>query len=1239
MSSRKKAEIYEPGLLMRLPPDEVRNTLLMSAGLLLSALILSGAGIVTPTFLSYGEYYRLGVLPLALGSFSIYFICLLIFSGIRPWRDVVLTLSLGLVSGGLYLMLVPYTGPVEVKFDVQLGIMQMAMGVFAIPLLLSGLRDADVEKREQTQRLLAISALILATFLSVSGVMSLTDLLHPATFDAVLFRFDQVLGFQASVVLAGYMNQIPWLKISAMASYKYLPLGFAILYALQFRYPSRRHVDLLGFWIISTVCVLIVYHLVPVSGPHYLFGSNFPFKLPALDKIPGVAVIIPPAPRNGVPSMHFGWAFGFWLASFWLRPLWIRAGFTVLLLLNVFATLATGEHYLLDLVVAIPFVVAVYALCLKGVCVATARRVAIQSAVLFALWLVFLRFGLSLAESAPWLLWGAITFTVGLAFVALRRLALSSADDVLMTENGAPPPRAKMVRELWLIAGLFVFSGFSGLVYEVVFAKSLALVFGSTAVATYTVLATYMGGMSIGAWIGGGLQEKIGRPLVAYAICEVAIGVYCALTPLFFPWMQSFYVAVAGGVDPSSQSLLFLRIGLGAVVLLFPTVLMGMTMPFLVRHFSDRQEQLGVSVAILYATNTLGAALGALLTGYLVIPALGIRGTTLLAAALNLLVALLAIKLFKRFGRAGDLRAVPRVVEGRVVEGCEAGSTTRKSLGWVALAVLTVGGGITLALETSYIHLLAVVAGNSAYAFALMLFTFLLGLSAGAIAVKRLLYRSLPLAELLSWLEYGLALVILLGVFSWEIIPGYFADYAYYPKVLSFAEREFIRGVVCWLAMFPPAVLIGAIYPVAMECVGQAFPERKVRMLGYAMALNTFGNIAGVILCGFWLLPMLGALNSIHVLAWTATLLAIIVAVAGKPRRKAWAFAPLPLVLLVFFGQPKEFDYTALASGANVYFAKQGFGDAIDHSESLDGGLTTVSVASDSDGHVIKTLLTNGKFQGNDAEQGEVKAQVGLALVPLLHSRERERALVIGYGTGMSARTLHDAGFGKMDIVELSADMMRMADQHFETVNKGVSKAPGVTVHVTDGRNFLLLNQASYDVVSMEISSIWFAGAASLYNREFYSLVKQRLKPEGVLQQWIQLHHLRTEDLVSVLATLRTEFRYVWFYYIGGQGILIASNSDRSVPDQRNVDTLNTTDSLRPLLSLYGDDARVLIDTVIASPDTIDRLLGSFGVASERLISSDNNLYLEYATPRGNALSSGASVNANLDFLRKFRKE
>jgi spermidine synthase len=448
--------------------------------------------------------------------------------------------------------------------------------------------------------------------------------------------------------------------------------------------------------------------------------------------------------------------------------------------------------------------------------------------------------------------------------------------------------------------------------------------------------------------------------------------------------------------------------------------------------------------------------------------------------------------------------------------------------------------------------------------------------------------------------------------------------------------REVVRGVVCWLAMFPPAVLIGAIYPIAMECIGRANPTRAIRSLGQAAALNTVGNIAGVLIGGFVLLPYLGAMRSIQLLAVVCMLLgAITLWQAGATRRWiGWVPAGIALAMLIL--QPSSFDYTKLSMGSNVYFSPQQWGKVIDHAESTDGGLTSVTLREEPGLPPLRTLLTNGKFQGNDSNEGEMRAQIGFALAPLLHIPHRNDALVIGYGTGASSRVIQEAGFAKLDIVELSADIVRMANKHFPGINGGVTERNGVKTHITDGRNFLLLQSGRYDLIGMEISSIWFAGAASLYNREFYALAKQRLQPHGVLQQWMQLHHVTPLDVTRILASIRSEFKFVWLYLIGGQGIIVASNDQSAAPTAHNIELLRRTSSLQPILGILGTDPIGLLDALLLDPSGTDKLLTSFGLPIAYWISTDDNLRLEYDTPKGNAFDSAKSFIGNVNFIKKF---
>jgi spermidine synthase/MFS family permease len=781
---------------------------------------------------------------------------------------------------------------------------------------------------------------------------------------------------------------------------------------------------------------------------------------------------------------------------------------------------------------------------------------------------------------------------------------------------------SKRLTQYQIIFIMFVMSGFAGLMYQVLFTKALALVFGSTSTATYTVLATYMGGMAIGAWLGGLFAFRLKNPIRTYGFCELGIAAFCALTPLLFVVIRAIYIDWAGDLAPDHTALLLYRVLLGGVCLLVPTILMGMTLPILARHFELSDVSLGRSVGYLYAANTVGAATGALLTGYLILPGLGVSSTTLLAVALNALIALFAFKLAKD-SKVQD-------VIGKAQSTSELGLTTTKSIAMLAFVILTVGGFVTLGLEVLYVHLLAVVAGNSTYAFALMLFAFLIGLSAGSEVARRLLVGVKSLLQPLLWLEVGLCVVVLVGLFIWQAIPDYFAGFAQYPLARSFAEREVVRGLVCLLVMIPPAFFIGALYPVCMEAIGGYFVRRRTTALGWGASLNTVGNILGVLIVGFVCLPSLGALNTLYLLAAIVTLLSLIVGAMALTTDKFRVGLAFSVLLVAFLFAPKSFDYTKLSTGANVYFHAQPYGTVVDHAESVDGGLTTVAVRDDGQGNEITTLLTNGKFQGDNGRGHEMRAQAGFALVPLMYTVQRNSALVIGYGTGVSSRVIYDAGFDHLTLLDLSKDIVRLADRYFADVNKGVSSAEKVDTYITDGRNYLMLDDKQYDLISMEISSIWFAGAASLYNQEFYELVKARLADKGVFQQWVQLHRISKQDIFYILNTLHTVFPNVWLYEVGGQGILIASE-DYLAPSVAALELVQSSDSLAEIVDLYQNGVSEVLDGCLMGPSEIDRMVSQLG--ADRLVSTDNNMYLEHSTPKGNVREYGASIRENLEFL------
>jgi spermidine synthase len=318
-----------------------------------------------------------------------------------------------------------------------------------------------------------------------------------------------------------------------------------------------------------------------------------------------------------------------------------------------------------------------------------------------------------------------------------------------------------------------------------------------------------------------------------------------------------------------------------------------------------------------------------------------------------------------------------------------------------------------------------------------------------------------------------------------------------------------------------------------------------------------------------------------------------------------------------------------MTSGANVYFTAGPPPEAIEMvREDVHGGVTTVARRG-----AVRTMYTNGKFQGDDG--AEMAAQRRFAHFPSLFVRSFDRALVVGLGTGTTLGAIAQYPWKRIDVAEISPSIVEASRRFYSPQALGALDDPRVRLELNDGRNLLLVTTEPYDLITMELSSIWFAGASSLYSREFYGLVRDRLAPGGVLQQWVQLHHLRRRELAAIIHTLRGAFPHVALFVGGAQGILVASG-EPLVASAARLDALEKRPSLEATLG--GVRMTDLLGELVTSEEDLDRFVAESADADGPVpISTDDNLYLEYATPKGNVLNYDTSLRATLELLEGYR--
>ena len=802
------------------------------------------------------------------------------------------------------------------------------------------------------------------------------------------------------------------------------------------------------------------------------------------------------------------------------------------------------------------------------------------------------------------------------------------APDSAVSNSRTSEPSGSSAPPFSLTLALFVLSGATGLVDQLCFSKYLSYIVGSTAYAVSAVLAAFMTGLAIGAHWGGKASPRVARPLRAYGLLELVVAIAVAATPFAFHLITPLYANLARSMPNSLIALSVLRwlVALGVVVV--PTMAMGATLPLLSRSFDTgestpeaaalREKRLGA----LYAINTLGGALGALGAAYLILPALGVDGTVFASACGSALVGALALLFAGRARVNAPLRGA-REELGYDNAQHEPSAAEARPLFFLAFA----SGSLVFAAEVVFTHLLALIIGNSAYAFGLILAVFLSCLSVGASraawAQRRFGDAALPLGLALSGLGLALSLP------AWDKLPYFFDNTG--EVLTSFAAREATRGVASFVMLVIPTTLMGLTFPLLLQRAARY--AHVGRWVGRLTAINTLGAVLGSLLTGYWFLPWLGSQRSLLAIALAFAGCSLFVSgwVKGGARKPLFGAAALTLLCA---GLAPRWDLALLTSGTNVYFEGYQAPDSIlMMREDVHGGVTTVT-----DTKGVRTLYTNGKFQGNTG--WEMNAQRFFAHYPSLFVKDYRDLLVIGLGTGTTLGTLAGYPWRTIDVAEISPSILLAARTYFTGPNLGAIADPRVTIHHADGRNFILVQEQRYDLISMELSSIWFAGAASLYSKEFYGLVHQRLKPNAVFQQWVQLHHVRPRDFATILHTLRQEFGHVTLFYGGGQGILVASDAPL-VTSRARIEALERTPRVaatipgqRPLLTL--------LDDVLVSDAGLDHFLADqareAGEPVERMISSDENLYLEYATPRGNVLPWSAREDLVAD-LRRYHDE
>ena len=707
-----------------------------------------------------------------------------------------------------------------------------------------------------------------------------------------------------------------------------------------------------------------------------------------------------------------------------------------------------------------------------------------------------------------------------------------------------------MTKSFKVISFCFILSGATGLIYEVLWARMLGLVFGATTLAVSTVLAAFMGGLALGSALAGKLAPRIQKPLSTYGLMEIGIAVYALLVPLLFRWVDHVYVLIWQQLHPGYFAFSLWRFFLSGLVLLVPTTLMGATLPVLAVAIVRSSASDSNSVTRLYACNLAGAILGTLVAGFVLLPVLGIRMTIVVAAVLNVLVGVIAVSLQRR-----TKLDAPRVTVAKSI------ATTDHDKFWLFAALAS--GFVTISTQVSWTRILTMIIGSSTYAFSIVVALFLIGLAIGAWLVART-DRSQALRLTILKVEVLTAIGIVLSLFVLNKTPAVLVTIGLKFQIASWIGLLLLQIFCATLLILVPAVLMGMVMPLVLVWAGSS-PAR----VGRTYAINTIGAIAGAFVTGFLLIPKT---STRFTLLFAATCCLAVACVAYRPAeptrdpalKRALAIGLIPFLMMLLFVVAPPMNLADLSIGAYdslvrvLAKTREEYSDQTDPEQRQEahellmyreGPTATVSVRRDQN---TLSMAINGRTNASDSAF-DMPTQVMLGRLPVLIAPKIENGLIIGYATGITVGAMLQSPVQSVTCVELEPATIE-ASRYFEHVNNHPLNDPRLKVIIDDARTFLRVTPNRYDMIVSEPSHPWVPGVANLFTQEFFELGRDRLNDEGVFVQWVQIYQLSTESLRSVLATYHKVFPHVLIFRVGGlnkgKDLLLVGSNRPLTPDR-----------------------------------------------------------------------------------------
>ncbi|MBI4379093.1 MAG: fused MFS/spermidine synthase [Nitrospinae bacterium] len=801
----------------------------------------------------------------------------------------------------------------------------------------------------------------------------------------------------------------------------------------------------------------------------------------------------------------------------------------------------------------------------------------------------------------------------------------------------------------FLILLIFFLSGVSGLVYEIVWIRLLSHVFGVSSFAVSTVLTVFMAGLGIGGYIFGRLIDNKGDPLKVYALLEILTGLYAISLPYLIKSSEWLYIMIYNIIGGSFIFLSIERFILSFFILIFPTIMMGGTLPVISRFLIRSEDRVGIDSGIIYSLNTFGAVVGCAVTGFYLIESIGINNSLYSAAFLNFFAGAGAYIISQKSEVWGT-----HPVDGSQNPEFKTQNSRLKTLHselsiphLFVLITFGFSGMAALSYEVLWTRLLILILDNTIYAFSIILFTFLLGIAGGSF-----IFAKIPFNPHLSKGERGglnrerivtifalfQILIGLMGLLSLLLFAHHNLFSSWLNIFISWSlqslgigywwKRLFATFLMAFLIMIIPTLFMGASFP-AISTIYLSDVKNVGKGIGKIYLINTIGAIIGSFSSGFIILPILGIQKAIIVVGSISLIFGITIIFLNRRNLSRYVIPVSSIIAgIIIIGFilkrgdiPRLISVEKLDLGNEVLYYKEGItGTVLVSSQETD--LTPQRKP-------VKRLWING-----DPIAGEFRGALQLerlqAHLPLMFHNDPKSVLVICFGTGSTAGAVSDHRVEEVYAVDISKEVFE-SGRYFSEGNRNILADPRLKMIIEDGRNFLLTTDKKFDFITSEPPPPSNAGIVNLYSREYYLLCKSRLKSGGMVSQWIPLHHLSEDDFRMLVSTFVSVFPNSTMWFTKWDAIMIGSDSKLTINLERLKGRFQNKRLAESLKEIGISNPYQLLSTFIMDKDNLSQFVNRVPVVT------DDRPYVEFTAPRVHHI--GTTIKGrNLENMLKYRK-